>query len=392
MIYPHAMLRTNTHIHTPYSFSPFETMERIVASAKEEDIAALGINDNATCEGFAEFAALCSRFRIYPIFNMEFLVRQDDLKTDTSLRNAPADRGFLYLCGKSLMHPLDLSTDHQNLLVASWKKTQDHVWGIIGRLNDYLTKVKIDISIDYNDVRKRYAKKIVHERHVARALHDALIQTYTIPAAFENALTRLSGGEALAAHRHDPVWIQNEIYDKVLVSNPAVASSTEKIHYMRLHEAFSLILDGGGIPCYSIGAITVNRVAECENEAAKLAETLERSRIFAVDFFPLRNEFEILKTYARVFAGRGFCITFGTGQNTPERMSFVPAFFGNQPLDEDLSRIGWEGACILAAHQEMRKTNRSGFVDNQGALMVTNDSRSDFIAIGEKAIRKAAGL
>jgi hypothetical protein len=384
------MLRTNAHIHTPYSFSPFETMERIVASAKEEGIAALGINDIATCEGFNEFAEWCRRFCIYPIFNIEFLVRQDDLKTDKTLRNAPADSGFLYLCGKSLAHPLSLSRDNQNLLIASWKKTQDHVWGIIGRLNDYLTKAEININLDYNAIRKHYAKKIVHERHVARALHDALVRTYATPQAFENALIRLSGNEALAAHWNDPVWVQNEIYNKVLVANPAIASSTEKIHYMRLHEAYSLILDGGGIPCYSIGAITVNRVAECESEAAKLAETLERSRIFAVDFFPLRTELEILKTYVKVFSVRGFCITFGTGQNTPERMSFVPALFGNQPLDEDLSLAGWEGACILAAHQEMRKANRSGFVDNQGALAVTNELRNNFIAIGEQAIRKVA--
>jgi hypothetical protein len=383
------MLCTNTHIHTPYSFSPFESIERIVASAKEEGIAALGINDVFTCDGFAEFAENCRHFDVYPIFNMEFLVRQEDIRTDKFFRNAPADRGFLFLCGKALKHPLTLSADNQNLLIASWKKNQDQVWGIIGRLNDYLSKVGIDIVLDYNDIRKLYAKKIVHERHVARALYDALVRTYTTPPAFEKALVKLSGGEAIAAHRHDPVWIQNEMYGKVLTANPAIASSTEKNHYMRLREAHSLILDGGGIPCYSIGMITVNRIAECESEAIKLAKTLERSRIFAVEFFPLRTELELLKTYVTVFNSRGFCTTFGTSQNTPERMSFVPTLLGNQPLDEELSRIGWEGACILAAHQEMRKTNRSGFVDDQGLPAATKESRSDFIASGEKAIRQA---
>ena len=119
------MLCTNTHIHTPYSFSPFESIERIVASAKEEGIAALGINDVFTCDGFAEFAENCRHFDVYPIFNMEFLVRQEDIRTDKFFRNAPADRGFLFLCGKALKHPLTLSADNQNLLIASWKKNQD---------------------------------------------------------------------------------------------------------------------------------------------------------------------------------------------------------------------------------------------------------------------------
>jgi hypothetical protein len=386
------MHRTNTHIHTPYSFSAYDSVEHLVALARDEGIVALGINDIATCDGYAEFQEWCGRYRIFPVFNIEFLVRNEELKADKALQNAPADAGFLYLCGKSLSYPLKLSADHQNLLIASWKKTQDYIWGVIDRLNDHLKKCAIAISLDYNDVRKRYAKKIVHERHVARVLYDEMVRAYTTPQDFEAALVRLFGDDALAPHRHDPVSVQMEIYERFLVRNPAIASSARKEHYMRLREAHSLILDGGGIPCYSIGTIPVNQVKDCESDASRLAEVLERSRIFAVDFFPLRTELEILKTWVMVFSNRGFCVTFGTGHNTPERLPFVPTLFGNQPLDQEMTLIGWEGACILAAHQEMRKMNRSGFVNNAGELLITGETKRDFIALGEQAIRKAAAL
>jgi hypothetical protein len=392
MIYPHAMLRTNTHVHTPYSFCPFDSMDRLVAAAKEEGVAALGINDISTCDGFAEFAKWCDRYGVYPIFNVEFLVRQEDLKGEKSLRNAPADSGFLFLCGKALAHPVHFSADNMNRLTASWKKTQDHLWNLIGRLNDYFASVGIDIALDYNDIRKRHAKKLVHERHVARALYDALVHAYTTPVEFESALIRLFKGEAAAAHRHDPIWVQNEIYTRVLTSNPSVATWTEKQQYMRLREAFSLIIDGGGIPCYSVGAIHVKCAADCERDALKLALTLERNRIHAVDFFPLHAELEILKTYVHVFVSRGFCVTFGTGNNTPERLPLAPTLYGGQPLDEDLMKTGWEGTCLLAGHQEMRKANRTGFVDGQGDLAVSGEARKDVFAIGEQAIRKAAHL
>ena len=53
-----------------------------------------------------------------------------------------------------------------------------------------------------------------------------------------------------------------------------------------------------------------------------------------------------------------------------------------------MERIGWEGACLLAAHQELRRTNKAGFVDSLGALLVGQEERGPFLALGEEAILK----
>ena len=385
------MLRCNTHIHTPYSFSAFESVELAVAAAKEEGIAALGINDFTTCDGFPAFASTCEHNRIYPLFNIELLVHCGEEPAQRSLANGSPEQGCMYLCGKALSHPLQLSLDSRNLLAGVWRKSQDYIWGLLDCLNGHLLQAKIACSLDYNDVRKKYAKKIVNERHCAKALYDALVNVHPESAPLEEALARLFAGTAVTLHSSDPGAIQNEIFSLLLAKGKKIAAEAEKEEYIRLQEARTLILDAGGIPCYPIGAVRGEDTADCHKEAALLADRLRALRIFAVEFFPLRSERDLLKAYVRTFAERGFCVSFGTNHDTPERRPLIPCLYGNEPLDEELERIAWQGACLLAAHQELRRHNKAGFVDSLGTPLVGPEDLDRFLAVGEEAIRKAAG-
>src|SRR6218665_2946549 len=67
------MLKVNAHIHTPYSFSSFSSVEEAVAMAKREDIGILGVNDFFTTEAYEEFERQCRQAKIYPLFNIEFI-------------------------------------------------------------------------------------------------------------------------------------------------------------------------------------------------------------------------------------------------------------------------------------------------------------------------------
>ncbi len=50
--------KVNGHIHTPYSFSAFHSMEQPFVMAREEGIAVLGINDFYTMDGYGR---ICPR-------------------------------------------------------------------------------------------------------------------------------------------------------------------------------------------------------------------------------------------------------------------------------------------------------------------------------------------
>ncbi len=63
----------NGHIHTPYSFSAFSDMLTIFEMAKNENIAALGINDFYVADGYDAFLKGCLKNKIFPLLNIELL-------------------------------------------------------------------------------------------------------------------------------------------------------------------------------------------------------------------------------------------------------------------------------------------------------------------------------
>src|SRR5512133_519854 len=96
------VLLVNGHFHTPYSFSAFTEIEQVFRMAEAEGVQVLGINDFYTTDGYAEFAALAAKYKIFPLFNIEFMSLQKDLQ-DANIRvNDPANPGRTYFSGKGL--------------------------------------------------------------------------------------------------------------------------------------------------------------------------------------------------------------------------------------------------------------------------------------------------
>jgi len=103
------MLKVNAHIHTPYSFSSFSSVEEAVAMAKREDIGILGVNDFFTTEAYEEFERQCSQAKIYPLFNIEFIGVDKTFKEKGWRINDPSNVGRIYFCGKGLSFPVSMS-------------------------------------------------------------------------------------------------------------------------------------------------------------------------------------------------------------------------------------------------------------------------------------------
>ena len=56
----------------------------------------------------------------------------------------------------------------------------------------------------------------------------------------------------------------------------------------------------------------------------------------------------------------------------------------SNPLDESLKRIGWQGACVIAAHQYLRAHGRQGYVLDNGK--VSRDQKEDLTELGRNVI------
>lgn len=383
---------TNTHIHTPYSFSAFDSIDEAVRCARDEKIDVLGISDFNTLDGFQEFSLICEKYLVYPLYNIEFIAFSPDDKKENQRWNDPKNPGIIYFCGKALNYPTILSADSRNLLGSLWKGTQDHIWKVIHLVNEVLAKRGLDFTIDYNQIRTGYAKNTVRERHVAKALYISIVRKWITPEERLVRFRRMFDAQAYYADCSNSALMQNEIRNQLLKAGKPAFVEEKPEAFLSLPVLKGLIIEAGGIPCYPVLADEKSGLTEYERDVVKLADRLQDLGIHAVEFIPLRNGFDHLKNYVRHFRDRGFCITFGTEHNTPDRIPMVPSARGGHPFDEELLQVAYEGACILAAHQEQRRQNHTGFIDETGARVHTPNQLRDFIRIGDDAIKRVAGV
>ena len=380
----------NTHIHTPYSFSSFDSIEQAVMLAKEECVGVLGINDFNTIDGHVLFAEVCAKHNIFPIFNIEFATIFEADKANNFRWNDVSHPGIMYLCGKALDFPIKLNADSKNLLATVWKISQDRIWKILFNINDYMRSLSIDIFLDYQKIRSLYAKQAVRERHIAKALYMSFVEKWNDPNLLLEKFRNLFKDDTFSADLADAVFLQNEIKNRLLRPGNIGYVDEKYAAHVRFYEAKSLILGSGGIPCYPFFLGRSDDVTEKEKPINTLMSELVELGIHAVEFISNRVPFDKLKDYVRAFQKNGFCVSFGTEHCTLERFSLIPGTFGGRPFDSELEEISYEGACIYAAHQELHKQNRPGFVDDSGKLLIHQNRLKDFIRIGDEAIKKVS--
>ncbi|HON10790.1 MAG TPA: PHP domain-containing protein [Chitinispirillaceae bacterium] len=383
------MLSVNTHINSPYSFSSFDSIEQVVKSAREEMISVLGISDTGTMDGFDEFESACQGQGIFPLFNVEFETLSIDDQMKGNRWNDLYYPGKIYLCGKGLNKNPSLSTDTRNLMGSIWKGTQDRIWKVLSLLNDYLRNQGLDIDLTYNEIRRLYARNSVRGRHIARALYMTLIRKWNDPLKLHIAFRRLFNDTSFSADTSDAVAMQNEIRKRLLVNGKVAFVEKKHEGILCVQEAKRIILEAGGIPCYLMQADEQAGLTECEKSVSGLARRLSEMGIYAIEFIPHRMSIDLMKEYALYFYQKGFCVTFGTGYNTFEYGSFIPVCRGNQAFDDELKEISYQGACIVAANQEMHRRGLNGFVDEYGERVVKGRDLKRFIDTGDELIRSS---
>jgi hypothetical protein len=98
----------NAHLHTPYSFSAFESVEEAVRLAVEQHVSIVGINDFNTTAGYSSWAASCLKYKAFPLFNIEFIGLSKKHQQNNIRMNDPSNPGRIYICGKGLTYPFKL--------------------------------------------------------------------------------------------------------------------------------------------------------------------------------------------------------------------------------------------------------------------------------------------
>jgi hypothetical protein len=375
----------NAHIHTPYSFSAFPDMESIFSMAKTEDIAVLGINDFYVADGYKAFNNGSVQNRIFPLFNIEFigLLREEQKKGHRI--NDPNNPGRIYFCGKGLDYPFNPGFFQNLRLKSVIRESQNQIKAMISKLNKIFEPVNPSITLSYEKIKARYAKDLVRERHLAKAVRSAAVEAYPDQEEQIRFLEKIYGGKKSKAVAGNTSQVENEIRSNLLKSGGAAFVEENEDSFLELDKIIKIIIKAGGIPCYPVLLDDPSgNYTEFESDKEKLSKALSAHKIGCIELIPGRNSLSVLRDFVTYFHKRNFLITFGTEHNTPEMVPLKVTARGADELDDEIKSIAWESVCVIAAHQYLRAKGMQGYVLPDSTPSV--DQKRDLSLLGRMVI------
>lgn len=379
--------KVNNHIHSPYSFSAFESLEQAFQMANEEEISVLGINDFFVTDGYEEFYNLSRQNNIFPLFNIEFIGLLKKEQKDGIRVNDPNNPGRTYFCGKGLDYPVHLDAKYKVILEIIKLESQKQVILMIEKLNKQLNKIKSDIQLKYDQLKKDYAKDLVRERHIAKALRVEINKKEYPEIKLRDFLQQLYKGKESKVDHEDNVAFEGELRSNLLKAGGVAFVEEDHRAFLEIPEIIEIILHAGGIPTYPVLLDnSKGEITEYEKDYDQLHDKLAGMGVYSIELIPNRNEPEILEKFVTYFYDKGFIITFGTEHNSPDLIPLTVTFKDGKTMAPEMRRISYEGTCVIAAHEYLRAHGKGGYIDKKGKAKYKE--RDEFVLLGKAVIEK----
>jgi len=380
--------RVNTHIHLPPNFSAFESVEQAVGLAADQGIGALGVGNYYDYQVYGDFVRCARRKGIFPLFGTEIICMDDALRDAGIKINDPGNPGKFYFCGKGITRFDEMTPQARRLIDVIRRNDSTRMAQMVERMESLFAERGLNTDIDENAVVQMIVRRhgsdrntvYLQERHVSQAFQEALFAKVR-PEERIQRLNGILGAETKASGPEDFVTIQNDIRSHLMkAGKPAFVEET----FVSFDDAYRLILELGGIPCYPTLADGASPICPFEQPPDKLIAEIAGRNIHAVEWIPVRNKTGVLREYVQKMRGAGLALTAGTEHNTLDLIPFN-AFCKDGDVPDDVRAVFWEGACVVAGHQFLTLHGECGFVDDEGNL------NPDYASADER-IRGFAGI
>ncbi len=394
-IAPDQRPKVNSHIHIPPNFSAFQSVAQAVNLAAEQNVKVLGVSNYYHYGVYGEFAAAVRAKGIFPLFGLEIICLLNDLVKAGVKINDPGNPGKMYLCGKGITQFDPMNAQASQLIRIIRTNDSHRMAAMVKQIAAVFESRGVATGVTEETVKDMIVRRhgslpqtvYLQERHVAQAFQEALFAR--VPAEGRIAALNTVLGAVSKSGPDDAVKIQNDIRSHLMKAGKV--GYVEET-FVNFPEAYQLILELGGIPCYPTLADGVSPVTHFEQPVEKLIESLKQRRIYMAEFIPLRNAPAMLSQYVKAMRAAGIVVVGGTEHNTLDLLPIEPACVGNAPVPEDVRELFWEGACVVAAHQFLTLNGQCGFVDAGGKPnpAYTNDNQriKDFARLGAAVIAK----
>ncbi len=380
-------LNANGHIHSPYSFSAFEDIPQAVDLAEQEGVKVLGINDFYSMQGYREFNEACCVKKVVPLFNIEFIGLNASFQKKGVRVNDPANPGRTYFSGKGLDFPVSLPEAFSRQIDEVKNESMNQISEMIEKVNEQLEAITAPFRLSMNELLEKYAKDLVRERHIAKVLRIKVFKYFQDRKQQMAFLQKLYGGNEPSADPADEIAVEEEIRGQLLKAGKVAYVPEDERAFLSVSEIKEVILQAGGIPCYPVLLDDKNgEYTDFEGDWKKMMEQLKEQGVYAVELIPGRNSLDALKAFVNVFRKNGFFVSFGTEHNNSKLIPLKVSCREGQELDAEMEKAGYEGVCIIAAHQYLRAKGLQGYVDEKGNA--DQEHLDYFIQIGNKVIKR----
>lgn len=361
----------NTHIHLPPNFSAFDTAEDAVRAAAAEGIAVVGASNFHDHRIYRRFADAAAAARIVPLFGLEFIGVHDALRDAGVKINDPANPGRIYLCGKGI-DPFAPPTATEARLQAQVRASDaDRMGAMVPLVRACFAEAGLETALTAETIVEEVAERagvpgawvVLQERHVALAFQEALF--LLVAPERRAALLARAFGAPVGTSVDDPIAIQGEIRARLMkAGRPAFVPEAA----VSVPDAYRLILEMDGIPCYPTLADGASPICPWEESPEALARRVLELGIHAAELIPNRNHPAVVDAYVGAFREAGLIVMAGTEHNTRERIPLEPRCV-DRSLPSPAARAAFrEATCVIAAHQHLRASGRAGYVDREGRL------------------------
>jgi hypothetical protein len=361
----------NTHIHLPPNFSAFETAEDAVRAAAAEGVTVLGASNFHHHGIYRRFADAATAAGIVPLFGFEFISVMDDLRDAAVKVNDPANPGRVYLCGKGV-DPFAAPTPTATRLLEQVRAADaDRMQVMVALVRARFAEASLEVPLTAASIAAEVAQRadvpvswvVLQERHVAMAFQEALFRA--VAPGGRAALLALAFGGPVDASVDDAIAIQGEIRSRLMkAGRPAFAPEAA----VSFDDAYRLILEMDGIPCYPTLADGASPICPWEEPPDALAQRVLERGIQAAELIPNRNRPAVVDAYVAAFREAGLIVMAGTEHNTRARVPLEPRCVDGS-LPSPAARAAFrEATCVVVAHQHLRASGRPGYVDGGGQL------------------------
>ena len=272
---------TNTHVHTPASFSAFASIEQAVYLAWQQGIEVFGINDHYTVSGLSDFQTACAIAGIPATLSIESVAVDRALADSNVLCNDPGNPGRIYLCGKGITTPEDPAATTALTALRQHQATRNQK--MVTVVADYLLGLDLP-TISWPDIETQTVAGNGTERHIARAVVSALGYNENQDASSDYA-THLQQAIGITPG-DDRATDENNVRSALLKAGKPCYVDEDPAAYPPLADLRQMFLNLGAIPCYPFLG---NPITGGEEDVDAHCDRLAAMGIYAVELIPHRN-------------------------------------------------------------------------------------------------------